>query len=59
MRMRLPKIYIGGVANNKQASWMPPMAKKTFFEPSDSSQFVKKRENTRPWKMSFFYSVSA
>lgn len=44
---RLPKMYIGMV-KRRQPIWMPPILKKTFFEPSDSSQPVKKREKTRP-----------
>lgn len=31
---------------------MQPMATNTSLGPSDSSQRVKKREKTRPWKMS-------
>lgn len=51
MRARLPKMYIGMV-KSKHASCMPPMMRKTSFEPSDSSHCVKKSEKTRPWKMS-------
>lgn len=31
---------------------MPPIAMKTFLDPSASSQRLKKRENTKPWKTS-------
>lgn len=48
---RLPYTYMGMVVS-RQAIWMPPMARKTFLAPEASSQWGKKREKTRPWKMS-------
>lgn len=51
IRALLPYMYIGTVVA-KQASWIPPMATKVFFDPSASSQRLKKSEKTRPWKMS-------
>lgn len=51
MRALLPYIYIG-MENNKQPNWMPPMAKKVFLLPLDSSQCGKKREKMKPWRTS-------
>ena len=51
MRARLPKMYMGMVVK-RQANWIPPMAMKTVRAPSESSQLTKKREKTRPWKIS-------
>lgn len=41
-----------GIEVSRQASWMPPIAMKTFFDPSASSQRLKNSENTKPWKIS-------
>lgn len=41
-----------GIEVSRQASWMPPIAMKTFFDPSASSQRLKNSEKAKPWKMS-------
>ncbi len=38
---------------------MPPMARKTSLAPEECSQFGKKSEKTRPWKISALLLASA
>lgn len=37
-----------GMVDKRHTSWMPPMMRNTSFEPSDSSQEVKKSEKISP-----------